>query len=68
MPDRLPDVRVYDTRTSEKLPNPVPRVWLELYPHLKEQPSTRTAPKPAVTRRRTTTTESAASAATPTED
>lgn len=33
-------VYVYDTETGNKLPNPVPRSWLDgRFPNLKEQPS-----------------------------
>ena len=38
-------VKVYDTKTGEKLPNRVPRNWLEKFPQLKETPSTRKAGK-----------------------
>ena len=39
--DRSEMVRVYDPKTGEKLPNRVPRNWLEKFPQLKEVPSSR---------------------------
>lgn len=48
MPDNTSDrVRVYDTRTGEKLTDPVPRDWLRIYPHLSETPTSREAAKKA---------------------
>lgn len=38
-PRRL--IRVYDPRTGAKNPQPVPETWLDLYPHLRETPSTK---------------------------
>lgn len=44
MPDDYGDrVRVYDTRTGEKLTDPVPRDWLRIYPHLSETPKSKEA-------------------------
>lgn len=44
-PRRL--VHVYDTTTNRKVPNGVPETWLDIFPHLKEQPSKKgnTTPK-----------------------
>ena len=39
--DRSKLVKVYDTKTGEKLPNRVPRNWLEKFPQLKEAPSSK---------------------------
>jgi hypothetical protein len=36
--DELERVTAYDTNTGEKLPAPVPRRWLRIFPHLSETP------------------------------
>lgn len=40
-------IRVYDTRTNEKLTQRVPAVWLRLFPHLSETPKSKARPVPA---------------------
>ena len=40
-PTLSPRVKVFDSVSGAKLPRPVPRAWLRLFPNLKESPSSK---------------------------